>query len=192
MAPDPLSVLRLLAGALDDLEIPYLIGGSIASAAFGEFRATQDIDFAVFMVESHAASLVRVLGSDFYADVEAIRDSIRGRSSFNVIHLPTMYKADVFVLSDDDIYREEMARRQRVSLPFGEEMVTVFIASPEDTVLHKLRWYRMGGQVSDRQWRDVLGVLKVQSGSLDIEYLRSRAVRLGVEDLMDMALEEAG
>ncbi len=191
MASDPLIVVRLLASAFQRLDIPYLIGGSIASSAFGEFRATQDVDFAVDMVDTHAEPLVRTLGLEFYSDESAILDAVKRRSSFNVIHLPTMYKADVFVLPDDDVYRNEMARRQLTALPFGDEMVSVYVASPEDIVLHKLRWYRLGEEVSERQWRDVLGVLKVQAGGLDEEYMRTEANKLGVADLLNKALVEA-
>ncbi len=72
-----------------------------------------------------------------------------------------------------------------------EPQVEVSVASAEDTLLAKLEWYRMGGEVSERQWRDVLGALKVQAGALDLEYLHRWASELGVDDLLERALTQS-
>jgi hypothetical protein len=104
---------------------------------------------------------------------------------------PVLVKADVYVSPDDRLHREQLARSRRVALR-AEPGSEVQLASPEDVVIHKLRWYRMGGGVSDRQWRDVLGVLKVQGGGLEYPYLTRTADELGLADLLGRALSEAG
>ncbi len=77
---------------------------------------------------------------------------------------------------------------EQIGIPYA---VGGSLASPEDTILSKLEWYRMGGEVSDRQWRDILGVLKTRSGELDLGYLRTWAGELKVADLLERALKEA-
>ena len=128
---------------------------------------------------------------DFRFDDEqlALRDAIRRRSCFNIIHLETMLKIDVFVAGSDALAREELtrARGHRVSDDPPRELV---LASAEDIVLQKLHWYRLGGEVSDRQWRDVLGVLAVRAGNLDTAYLERWAGHLAVEALLDRAMAQ--
>ena len=115
---------------------------------------------------------------------------MRRRSSFNIIYLETMFKVDVFVLKNDPLAREEMRRRQRV-LVDEESGRAIDVASPEDTVLQKIAWYRLGGSTSQRQWDDILGVLKVQRYDLDREYLERWAVHLDVPDLLRQAFRDA-
>lgn len=132
--------------------------------------------------------LARDLAAEFYVDPGMIRDAIRRRASFNVVHLATMFKADVFIGRDDAWSREEMARARTEEIDTPEGRVAVRFASPEDILLHKLVWYKLGGQVSDRQWGDIVGVIQVQADSLDVAYLRSWAPALGVADLLAQAL----
>jgi hypothetical protein len=187
---EALQVSREVAGALERLGVPYLLGGSLASSLHGIPRSTQDADLVAALEERHVAPLVEALSGAFYVDEERARSAVRRRASFNVIHLATLLKVDLFVLSDDLLARQEMARRQMFELTPGGP--TVPVATAEDTVLQKLRWYRLGGSVSDRQWSDLLGVLKVQRGRLDLGYLRHGASHLEVADLLDRALDEAG
>lgn len=185
-----LQVAREVAEIFERLGVPYLVGGSLASSLHGIPRSTQDADLVVALKEQHVRPLVEALSGSFYVDEEQGRNAVRRRSSFNVIHLASLLKVDLFVLSDDLLARQEMARRQVFEL--SPEGPSLPVATAEDTVLQKLRWYRLGGGVSDRQWNDLLGVLKVQRGRLDQDYLRSGALHLEVADLLDRALAEAG
>jgi len=176
--------------ALQELDIPCFIGGSLASAVFGIPRSTIDADLVARMDEPRVQPLVQLLGGEFYSDTSAILEAVHQRSCFNLIHLPTMMKVDVFVPKDRAFDQEQLRRTILKRVAPGSERRVRF-CSPEDTVLAKLEWYRLGGQVSDRQWNDILGVLKVQGGDLDKEYLRKWATALGVVDLLDKALSDA-
>ncbi len=186
-----IAALRKVIMALETLEIDYALGGSFASSLYGEARATRDVDLIAAVAGRHAAPLVAALGPEFYTDEPQINAAVLNQSSFNLIHLPTMAKVDVFVAWRTDFGRAQLARRQLKHVGRTDPL-DLFVTSAEDTVLAKLDWYRQGGGVSDRQWRDILGVLKVQAEALDRAYLSEWAPRLKVTDLLSRALEEAG
>ncbi|HXT38379.1 MAG TPA: hypothetical protein VN837_22605 [Chloroflexota bacterium] len=185
-----IEVALLVIEQLERLKVPYVVGGSMASSAYGFFRATNDADLLADLKERHAAPLADALSSSFYVDAEAIRDAIRHHQSFNVIHLTAMLKVDVFIPRDRAFDRGQLARGLNQIVASNPER-RAMVASPEDTVLAKLEWYRLGGEVSDRQWGDIVGVLKVQHSAVDLAYLRQWARVLGVADLLERALEEA-
>ena len=170
---------------LDRLGISYLVVGSLASSLHGIPRSTQDADLVVDLPASKVAQLVSALGDDFYVEIDHARDAVERKTSFNVIHLDTMFKVDLFVLGDAPLDQLEMDRRQRFQL---SDEVPLEVASAEDTVLQKLRWYQLGRGVSDRQWQDAVGVLRVQAGKLDRTYLEEHARALGVDKLLRRAL----
>ena len=186
-----IAALRKVIAAFETLEIEYALGGSFASSLYGEARATRDVDLIAAVAGRHAGPLVAALGAEFYADEPQISAAAMNQGSFNLIHLPTMSKVDVYVVWRTDFGRTQLARRQRKHVG-RTDPIDLFVTSAEDTVLAKLDWYRQGGCVSDRQWRDVLGVLKVQAGALDRAYLREWAARLNLTDLLRRALDDAG
>lgn len=190
MIAEPILVVAKLAGVLDALQIRYVVGGSVASSIYGIPRATQDVDLVADMKLSHVDAFTSALSGEFYVDADMIRDAIRQRASFNVIHLATMFKADVFLLKGDSWSREEMTRSRAEQFDMPDGQVTVRFASPEDTLLHKLIWYKLGNQISDRQWGDILGILKVQGNALDHDYLDRWAPLLDVLDLLVRARKD--
>lgn len=186
-----LAAIDRVVRVFDALGVEYLVGGSIASSLFGEPRQTIDADLIARLFRRHAEPLAQRLAGEFYADALTIRTAIENQTCFNLIHLQSMTKVDVFVRWRDPFGQSQLARRQRKSV--GESApLELYFASAEDTVLAKLEWYRKGGGTSDRQWRDVLGVLKVQAQALDRAYLTNWSRTLRVDDLLQRALNEAG
>lgn len=190
MTPEPIAVTLLVTRVLQELDVPYLIGGSLAGALHGVPRATNDADLVVDLKPDQVDAFVRAVTPAFYVDADSIRQAIRDRRSFNLIHLATMFKVDVFVRQARSFDSAQFARRISAVLATDPER-TAFIASAEDTVLAKLEWFRMGGEVSDRQWRDILGILKAQGERLDRAYLQQWAAQLQLEELLERALREA-
>jgi len=190
-SPDPVTLALIIARILERLGVRYCIGGSVASSVYGEVRTTLGVDVVADLGADEVEALVAAVESDFHVVDEAVARAVRDRSSFNLIHEEMLVKADVFVPPDDPVFREQLARSRRVAL-LSDPGSEVELASPEDVVIHKLRWYEMGGRVSDRQWRDVLGVLKVQREKLDMVYLERAAASLDLSELLVRARSEAG
>ncbi|MHB1036114.1 MAG: hypothetical protein ACYC35_15835 [Pirellulales bacterium] len=188
---DLFSALAPVLAALDAMGVAYYIGGSVASSSYGVARATLDVDLAADLAPQHVAPLVKSLESAYYVDARMIASAIGRRSCFNVIHLATMIKVDVFVVPDRAYDRQILQRTRAETLDETDRASVFRMASPEDVILKKLEWFRLGEEVSERQWSDVLGVLKVQGDLLDIAYLKRWGIELGVADLVERALVEA-
>jgi len=184
---DPLDVAWQVSRILTNLGIVHTIGGSLAAAFAGEPRSTIDIDVVAAIDEFHIDPLTEALSDAFYVDDAALRRAVRERTSTNLIHQPTQIKIDLFVAGGTALDTHQLARRRTVDVGGGRLLP---VHPPEDILLQKLRWYQLGGHASDRQWRDIQGIIRVQGARLDRAYLREHAPALGVEELLDDALSE--
>lgn len=188
--PDLLAALLPVLHALEALGVRHYVGGSLASSAHGVPRSSIDADVVADLHAEHADPFVSALRDSYYVPEARVSDAIARRASFNVIHLETMIKVDVFVARDRPFDRLAF-ERARVE-PLGEGgRAPVPICSAEDTILAKLEWFRLGGELSERQWSDVTGLLETMSEKLDLDYLGDRAAELGVLDLLTRAVEES-
>ena len=186
---EALQVTLLVTNLLDELGVPYVIGGSMASIIHGMLRTTMDVDIVANIQPEQVASFITSLQDAFYVDEQMIRQAIQRRSSFNLIHLSTMFKVDIFIPKGRPFDQQQLNRRIAESVgPDSDEQI--WVLSAEDVILAKLEWFRLGGEISERQWRDILGVVKTQQPTLDIDYLKQWAQSLGVTDLMERALKE--
>lgn len=181
------AALKPVIEAFESLSVSYYLGGSVASSFYGVPRTTLDVDLVADLEAGHAPPLIARLGDKYYASQEAISDAIARKSCFNVIHLPSMFKVDVFVAKPGLYDRQALARRRAGAVSLGGAAEDFMIASPEDIILSKLQRFRLGRQVSERQWQDVLGVLRVQGPRLDEAYLEHWAGELGIGDLLARA-----
>ncbi len=189
--PDIIVALDMVIGCFEKLSIAYYIGGSVASSAYGIARATMDVDLVANVEIRQVNRLVEALETDYYIDAEMIKDAIHRRTSFNLIHLETMIKIDVFIVKDQPYDSKALTRRLSDTLD-EESSRKFYLSSPEDIILNKLQWYQRGGGVSQQQYKDVLGVLKVQADKLDLEYLKYWASRLNLSDLLSRSFDDAG
>lgn len=185
------AALRGVAEAFDRLGIEYYVGGSIASSLYGVPRATNDADLIAAIREQDVRPIHDALAPDFYVDEDMILDAVRREGMFNVIHEATALKVDVYVLKPDAWHQEAFSRRRKDALDESEGAGQFSFGSAEDILLHKLVWFRMGGEVSERQWGDILGILRVQRAALDGPYLDRWANVLAVTDLLARARKEA-
>lgn len=190
MQGDAIRMTLLVTDVLERMGISYAVGGSMSSSVHGIMRSTMDVDIVADLQLQHIPAFVTALSKEFYADDEMIRDAIEHHSSFNLIHLETAYKVDVFI-PKQRVFDQLQLQRRMPSLIMTNPDRTVYVTSPEDIILSKLEWYRMGGEVSERQWRDILGVMKTRSGQLDLAYLRKLAKMLKVDDLFERILAES-
>jgi hypothetical protein len=187
---DNLDVVREVTAAFDRLGIAHALGGSWASSFHGEPRSTRDADLTVEPFPGREAALVGSFGPDYYVSLDAVSQAVRERRTFNIINTIAGFKVDVFIRKDTPFDRSVMGRRSRVEMP-GDPGPPLVLISAEDTILLKLEWYRLGNQTSERQWLDILGVMRVQSGRLDAAYLDRWAADLGVADLLAEARRDA-
>jgi hypothetical protein len=181
--------LAAIAQSFAALGVRWAVGGSIASAAHGEPRATNDVDVVAMLSVDQARALVDGLHDAFYADRAAAEEAVRRRSSFNLIDQVTFIKIDVFVPAPGPLGSGQLDRVRVVDIVPGAPPLPIL--GPEDVVLQKLRWFKMGGEVSDRQWRDILSVLRLSAGALDTDYLANTAENAGMRELLERALRDA-
>jgi hypothetical protein len=187
--PDHFEVAARVIAALEGVGATYVIGGSLASAFAGEPRSTIDVDFVVALDPQQVTPLLSALAPEFYVPEAALRRAVETRGSANLIHQDSQIKVDIYVAGGTPLDAQQLARRRPIEPRPG---LIIYVYTPEDILLQKLRWYRKGGEVSDRQWRDILGIIRTQGEALDRTYLEANAHALDVESLLDRALDEAG
>lgn len=188
---EPVSVVLRVIGILEKFQTPYMLGGSFASSTYGIPRATHDADLIADLHQETIEPFVKALKNDFYVDSESVQEAVNGKSSFNLIHYESAFKIDVFI-TDNTAYSQETFKRKQKQVVAPAQNRSIYMLSPEDTVLSKLCWYRMGGERSDSQWKDILGVIKVQGHRLDAKYIFKWATVIKVMDLAEKVFEEAG
>lgn len=190
--PDIILAVKPIIKTFDDLSISYYISGSIASSIYGMARATMDVDIVAAIESNHILPLRKYLEKEYYIDENIIADAIRRNTSFNLIHLETMIKIDVFIHKNESYQQETICRKRKDILDENDTSTEYYFSSPEDIIIHKLQWYEMGGRISERQWLDVIGVIKVQGASLDKSYLKSWSEKLRIIELLKNAFSDAG
>ena len=191
MLIDPISLALDVVEVLNALDIPYLIGGSVASTLMGEMLSTEDVDIVADLKIEKVVRLLQFLQPRFYVSEDAVREAIQFQRSFNLIDNESFGKVDIFILKDEAFPQIEFQRR-RSQLVRQNPDRSLVLPTPEDLILQKLIGYRMTENESQRQWRDVLGVLKLQGDRLDFEYLQKWAMELELRDLLATACVESG
>ena len=186
MTDGPIDLAITFAALLESLDLDYALGGSVAATFFGEPRTTIDVDFAVRLSHAALERVLAVAGPAFYVPEQSALDAVATASSFNLIH-DSGLKIDVFVVGDGVLDTNQLRRRVRISAR-ATPAAEIWITAPEDLILRKLAWFRDGGEVSDRQWRDVVGLLRTQRGFLDTAYLVATASEVDLQSLLHRAL----
>lgn len=174
-----------VASALNSVGAEYFLGGSLASSLQGEPRATNDIDFVIALPLGRINALRDALGPDFEVDTDMLRDAILNARSANAFYLPVVTKIDFFGRGYEPFDEVEFSRRRVMVV--RENGASLVIKSAEDTVLRKLLWFREGGSISEKQWRDIVSVLRISQTSIDDAYLDSWAARLDLTELLTQA-----
>lgn len=186
---DLVAALSPVSAALTKLGIRHYVGGSVASSFHGASRSTMDVDIVADMTDAAVSEFLKCFDKDFYVSEAAIRDAIRRKSCFNLIHLPTSFKVDVFV-SRQRPFDVAAMNRATVEHLGDSHSLEIHVATAEDAIISKLEWYRKTNETSDRQWDDVSRLLKLLGDAADVEYLRQSAESVGVEDLLERLLSQ--
>lgn len=170
-------LLTRVVDLLDRLDVPYMVTGSLAAAYHGAPRSTQDVDLVVEIEREQIEPFVDAVRREgWYVSEESARAAVRDFGQFNVIEAETGWKVDFIVRKDRAFSREEFGRRRKVEALGG----TVYMVTPEDLIIAKLEWARLGE--SERQLRDVRGILAVQGAELDRTYVDHWTEQLGVAE----------
>ena len=185
----PLSVLSAVTTILENVGIRYVLVGSFASSVHGIYRATADIDVLTDLKIEQVHPLFESLRDTFYVDEITMRNAVARGGSFNAIHFDSVFKVDIFVSKDHEFALGQLDRRELRKIS-PDRVETIYVATVEDTILAKLRWYQIGHETSDTQWRDIIGMLVTSRDRLDLQYLRAWAAKLGLAKLLEKALLE--
>jgi hypothetical protein len=181
------AALSPVSTALNRLGIRHYVGVSVASSFHGAVRSTMNVDVVADMTEAHPLDFLRCFGEDFYVSDAAVREAIRRKSCFNLIHLPTSFKVDVFITRQRPFDASAMNRATMERLGEGNGL-EIRVATPEDSIISKLEWYRKTNETSERQWDDVMRLVKLLGDAADIDYLKASAESVNVQDLLERLL----
>ncbi|HMQ22613.1 MAG TPA: hypothetical protein PKE00_09005 [Planctomycetota bacterium] len=191
MTADPIDIALQVARIFEKLGLAYVLGGSLASVAHGEPRATLGVDMAVHMQVPVVDPLIAAVEGDFFVHPDWMREEVRRNGSFQLVHRATMTRVDIFVPQWTGLHLWKWQTRQRIAIgPDAADEID--ITSAEGIVLQKLLWFRDGGETSEKQWRDILGVLKNQATRIETVCLRDMARELGIASLLERAFAAAG
>jgi hypothetical protein len=172
---------------LDRAGIEHMLAGSFASTFHGDPRTTNDIDLVIDCDRDALDRLVRQLDpSRCYVSPNAVDEAWQRRGQFNVVLLESGWKVDLILRRNRVFSREEFARRQ----PAEIAGVRVCVATAEDTIVAKLEWAQAGE--SERQLRDVVGILEMRRGELDLEYVERWVRELNLAAAWELARSRAG
>ncbi len=172
----PSELTWFVAEVCEQLGIQYRVVGSVAASLQGEPRSTNDIDMVLQLDEARVATFCAAFPPpDYYCSLDAARDAVRRRFQFNVIQLTTGLKVDIIIATNSEFDRSQFARGGAVLVDDTHE---VFVASPEDVILKKLEYFKLGG--SEKHLRDIVGILKVQAEAIDYSYLTNWIAKLDV------------
>lgn len=186
---DLIEALGPVVTALNNLKIPHYIGGSVASSFHGATRSTMDVDLVCELQEALVPDFLAQIDDRFYVSQSAVQQAVRQKSCFNLIHLPSSFKVDVFV-SRQRAFDNDCMRRATVARLGDSVTIEVAIATAEDAIISKLEWYRMTDETSQRQWEDVSRLIRLLGANADTEYLTNAATSVGVTDLLNRLLDE--
>jgi len=184
----PYELLQMIVETLDRLNITYLVTGSVAAMAYGEPRLTNDIDIVAAIEETHIAGLLSAFPpAEFYMSEEALREAIRRRTQFNIIHPSSGLKVDIILQKGTPFDESRFARIRRIK---PAETYTASFAAPEDIIIMKMRYYLEGG--SEKHLRDITGILKVSRDEVDMAYIANWSQRLDLTHIWEMILRRVG
>jgi hypothetical protein len=178
------AALAPVADVLEGLPAPYYIGGSVASSNYGKGRSTYDLDVIADLNAEHIDPLIDALKREYYTSRSAMQDAVARRATFNLIHFKTSVKVDVFCSKRRPYDLESLRRIRQDSLSGAATERKYCFASPEDVVIAKLEWFRLGDEVATKQLDDVKWILQLQASDLEQEYLEHWTRELGVDDLL--------
>jgi hypothetical protein len=175
--------VRLVLDALDALQLKYLVGGAVAVWAWGDVRTTRDLDLVVELPVEAIADLSRELAQrDMLVPADIILDILlnsRSDLAINAIHMYSGYKAELFLLRPGDVYRAQALER-RLLVDLGPPIGEVWVHSPEDLIMYKLRYFRISRQ--PKHVRDIASIMLTLGKELELDYITSWSERLGLTE----------
>ena len=184
---DQIELIQTTLRVLEELDLTYMVVGSIASSYYGEPRFTQDVDVVVDLPRGLIRKLCDAFPSpDFYVSADAALQAVRTEGQFNIIDSISANKVDVMIAKAGGWHQAQLTRRRRVLILPDTQ---AFAASPEDVILSKMDYYREGG--SEKHLRDITGILKVTGAEVDRDYVARWARDLGLAEIWEAVQRRA-